>query len=218
MYIVVWNDVIVAMDSVIPIVSGTLKNAYREHRLVVLPDYQGLGIGTTLSNTLGQYYIDNGYKFFCRSTHVKLANNRLKESSPWLETSSSNKLRVGVNGKNSHEFTYDDKRIAYSFEYVGNDYKNKEHLRIVIKKDRDLEYCRKVLKQALEKYKDYYLIVVIGVAKQDESYNYEIACKELGIRTEILYIKSRGEYRENKKPLDVIVNIYIKRLNEQRVI
>ena len=45
------------------------------------------------------------------------------------------------------------------------------------------------------------MIVVIGVAKQDESYNYEIACKELGIRTEILYIKSRGVYRENKKAL-----------------
>lgn len=201
MYIVVWNDTIVAMDSVIPIVSGTLKNAYREHRLVVLPDYQGLGIGTTLSNALGQYYIDNGYKFFCRSTHVKLANNRMKKDSPWIETSSSNKLRVGVNGKNSHEFTYDDKRIAYSFEYVGNDYKNKKHLKIVIKQDRELDYCRKILKQALQKYKDYYLIVVIGVAKQDESYNYEIACKELGIRTEILYIKSRGAYRENKKAL-----------------
>ncbi len=61
--------------------------------MVVLPDYQGLGIGTTLSNTLGQYYIDNGYKFFCRSTHVKLANNRLKESSPWLETSSSKQIK-----------------------------------------------------------------------------------------------------------------------------
>ena len=30
---------------------------------------------------------------------------------------------------------------------------------------------------------------------------YIVICKELGIRTEILYIKSRGVYRENKKAL-----------------
>lgn len=64
MYIATWNGVIVAMDSVLPIPSGTLKNGYREHRLVVLPDYQGLGIGTRLSNALGDYYISNGNKYF----------------------------------------------------------------------------------------------------------------------------------------------------------
>lgn len=201
MYVAVWNGTIVAMDSVLPIVSGTLKNAYREHRLVVLPDYQGLGIGTKLSNALGEYFLEHGYKYFCRSTHVKLAKNRLKENSPWIETTTSNKLRANVNGKNSHGFTYDDKRIAYSFEYVGLDYKTKPHLRVVINKDRDLDYCRKIIKLALDKYKDYYLIFVIGTAKQEDTYNYEIACKELGVRTEILYIKSRGEYRQNKKAL-----------------
>ena len=84
MYIATWNGVIVAMDSVLPIPSGTLKNGYREHRLVVLPDYQGLGIGTRLSNALGDYYISNGNKYFCRSTHVKLAKSRLLPNSPWI--------------------------------------------------------------------------------------------------------------------------------------
>lgn len=202
MYIATWNGVIVAMDSVLPIPSGTLKNGYREHRLVVLPDYQGLGIGTRLSNALGNYYISNGNKYFCRSTHVKLAKSRLLPNSPWIETSSSRKLRKNVNdGVHNHGFTFDDKRIAYSYEYVGIDYKTKPHLRVVIRKDNDLEHCRKILSQILNKYKNFYIIIVIGTAKQEDNYNYEIACKELGIRTEVLYIKSQGEYRESKKAL-----------------
>lgn len=194
-YLIYWNDVLVAMNSVLPIPSGTSKYSYRSHRLVVLPDFQGLGIGTKLNEFFGKYYVEHGNKYFMRTTHVRLKRN-MSDSKVWRATATNGKLRTNVNDdieKKKIKIKFDDKRVAASFEYMGEDYVNKPH-KIIVVDDVDESPSVERLKELKEQY---YLIVATGNAK--ESNRCEEICKSLGIRTELLYINSNGVIRKNGK-------------------
>lgn len=188
------------MFSVLNQPSGSYKYAYRVHRVVVLPDYQGLGVGTKLFDFFGEYFISNGNKLFLRSSHIRLANH-CRNSDKWLEGSSS--CKISNAGGASHEKkykNYDRKRVPYSFEYVGKDYALKEHQPIIcigeVSKEKAEEYLEKIID------KNKFPIVVSGVADIKHQTVWEEVAKEKGIRTELLYIKSHNEY--------IIVQKYLK--------
>lgn len=126
-WVAAWGDDLVAFTSAITMPSGTLENAWREHRTVVLPDYQGLGIGAVLSDWLGQHYLDLGKRFYSRTTHPRLADYR-RRSGLWRETKKSGKQRkenwhswpnMGEDHKTPMVYADDRTRLAYSFEYMG---------------------------------------------------------------------------------------------------
>jgi len=56
-YICYINDEPAGFISVLP-QPGRSKNLFRVHRLVVLPDYQGIGIGLRILNDIAQLYTD----------------------------------------------------------------------------------------------------------------------------------------------------------------
>jgi ABC-type lipoprotein export system ATPase subunit/GNAT superfamily N-acetyltransferase len=56
--------------------SGSVQNAYREHRLVIHPDYQGFGIGPRLSELIANHYTDNGKRYFSKTSHPRLGGNQ----------------------------------------------------------------------------------------------------------------------------------------------
>ena len=118
-YIAVWDDKIVGFSATLTLPSGTLKNAWRGHRTVILPDYQGMGIGPRLSNAIAQIHIDEGHRFFSKTSHPRLINYR--ENSPlWKPTSKHKKMRKDVTDKNTYKnHVYDNTRLCGSFEYVG---------------------------------------------------------------------------------------------------
>lgn len=187
------------MFSVLNQPSGSYKYAYRVHRAVTLPDFQGLGIGTKLFDFFGKMYIDNGDKLFLRSTHIRLANH-CRRSNKWIEGGSSQK-KSNLGGK-SHEQkyrNYDRKRTPYSFEYVGEQY-NRKHQPIICMGEADEELAKRSLEAIIRK--DEFPIVVTGVADAKEINIWEKVAKEKGIRTELLYIKSKGEYSIVKKYLE----------------
>lgn len=103
--------------------SGSVKNAYRGHRLVVLPDYQGMGIGNRFSATIGQLYVNKGCRFFAKTANRKLGDYR--NSSPqWKATSKNMKRRKDV--LESKRVKYNNitnvnlaMRLCYSHEYIG---------------------------------------------------------------------------------------------------
>ena len=68
-YAGVWEGNLVAFGSVLRYPSGTVKNGWREHRTVVLPDFQGLGIGNKFSNAIAQIYLDQDGRYFSRTAH-----------------------------------------------------------------------------------------------------------------------------------------------------
>jgi len=71
--------------------SGNIK---RCTRLVVVPDYQGLGIGGRMLDYIGKKYLDDGYRFTIVTSNPAL-NHSLKKNSNW-------KLR-SVGRKSKHQ-------------------------------------------------------------------------------------------------------------------
>jgi len=118
-YLAIWDNVVIGFASVITMPSGTVKNAWRGHRIVILPDFQGLGVGTKFGDIVAQIHIDQGHRFFTRTAHPKLdyyKNNSLL----WKPTSKNKKLRIDVSDKNNfNNHVYDNKRLCASFEYIG---------------------------------------------------------------------------------------------------
>jgi GNAT superfamily N-acetyltransferase len=124
-WVATWDDDLVAFTSTITMPSGTLKNAWREHRTVVLPDYQGLGIGAIFTDWLGEHICADGNRFYSRTSHPRLAQYRRSRPELWRETKKSGKLRKdwwsGAKKSNAHGgmSDHDTTRPAFSFEYVG---------------------------------------------------------------------------------------------------
>ena len=118
-YIAVWNDQVIGYLASITMPSGTLKNAWRGHRVVILPDFQGMGIGVRFIESVAQLHLDEGHRFFSRSAHPRM-HNYMENSNLWKPTSKNKKLRKDVSEKNTYKnHVYDNTRLCSSFEYVG---------------------------------------------------------------------------------------------------
>lgn len=118
-YVGVWENQVVAFGAVITFPSGAWKNGWRGHRTVVLPDFQGLGIGVRFSDTIAQIHLEQGHRYFSRTAHPKMIIYR--ENSPlWKTTSKHKKLRTDIKHENIYNNFYaDNKRLCGSFEYTG---------------------------------------------------------------------------------------------------
>ena len=116
----------VAFNAVIPYPSGTVQNAFRGHRLVVIPDYQGMGIGNNLSEATAEMYLREGKRYFAKTANAKLGRYRNK-SLKWRPTSKNNMRRADVvmrddihNYNNLHNKDL-AMRLCFSHEYVGEE-------------------------------------------------------------------------------------------------
>lgn len=118
-YVGVWNGQVVCFSASMTMPSGTLKNAWRESRTVVLPDFQGMGIGVRFSDAIGEIHLEQGLRYYSRTAHPRMIFHR--EKSPlWKGTSKNMKLRTDVTHNNIFNNHYvDNKRICGSHEYIG---------------------------------------------------------------------------------------------------
>ena len=126
-WIVAWKDRPVGFLSSIAMPSGTLKKAWRGHRTVVLPEFQGLGIGARMSEALGDMHLQEGKRFFTKTAHPRLGEYR-NNSDLWSPTSKNGISRSdyklekpsGYTGKFSREHLEKHAdRVCYSHEYIG---------------------------------------------------------------------------------------------------
>ena len=120
-YLAVWEpeNIVIGFCATLPLPSGSLRNAWREHRTVILPDFQGLGLGPRFSNAIGDIMMDRGLTFYSRTAHPRLGAYRNK-SPLWEATTSSEKLQKGDNkGKLAGKWIFDNTRICFSHRYVG---------------------------------------------------------------------------------------------------
>jgi hypothetical protein len=114
----------VAFNSVLAMPSGSLKHAWRGHRLVVLPDYQGMSIGSSMTECVGEILILEGKRYFCKTANIKLGEFREK-SIKWRPTSKNKKARKDhVKSKRENYNNMVNKslsmRVCYSHEYIGD--------------------------------------------------------------------------------------------------
>jgi hypothetical protein len=116
------SEVVTGFVSSLSFPCGTLKNARREHRTVVLPDYQGLGIGPVISDAVAQIEVEQGFRYFSKTAHPRFGMHR--ERSPlWKPTSKNNRSRRDYQ---SHEAKHGlwkgwemkGERLCFSHEYI----------------------------------------------------------------------------------------------------
>lgn len=135
-YIVSWDNIPVAFGAILAM-PGKFGNDARvcvsEHRIVVLPDYQGMGIGNKLSEYLGELYLSQGYRYFGKTANPRMGEHR-QRSSLWRATSSnlrksrnlteeqitSNLRNHGRNVTRQQVINYYS-RLCYSHEYIGDE-------------------------------------------------------------------------------------------------
>lgn len=117
-----WDGAPVAFSSCLAMPIGTVKNAWREHRTVVLPDYQGLGIGVRLGDWVAQWCVAQGRRYFSKTAHPRMGEYR-NRSRNWRPTS-KNGISREFNGKGVYNGLHKTLRVGkvcYSHEYVGGD-------------------------------------------------------------------------------------------------
>lgn len=126
-----YNGHPIAFGSSLAYPSGTVKNAWREHRTVVLPDYQGLGIGVRFSDAIAKIFVSNGHRYFSKTAHPRMGEYR-NNSPLWKGTSKNGRARKdylyipkGVDPaeakirKEHNRAKIDAPRICYSHEFIG---------------------------------------------------------------------------------------------------
>ena len=104
------------------------KGWKRVHRLVVLPDFQGIGIGTRFINEVTKHYIENGFNMNLTTTTPALVHALAKDNNWDLvrkgRTSGSlenfNKYGKGANISASSIKSKSNNRITYSFNWNKN--------------------------------------------------------------------------------------------------
>ena len=117
-FVACWNGRPVAFTSYLPLVHPSVKNTKREHRTVVLPDFQGVGIGNALSEWLGGHLKKLGYAFQSTTSHPAMIKHRHK-SDRWIvlrlgHSNASIKTSTSAVSK-----TISSSRITASCKYVG---------------------------------------------------------------------------------------------------
>lgn len=121
-WMVVWNDTPVGFASALAFPNGNFENGWREHRTVVLPDYQGLGLGVRISDAIAQMFIDEGCRYFSKTSHPRMGGYR--EVSPlWKPTSKNKKSRKDYDPtkktkEDAHKMRHID-RVCFSHEFIG---------------------------------------------------------------------------------------------------
>ena len=114
----------VGFCSVLRFPNAHFSNAWREHRTVVLPEFQGLGIGTKVSESIGELIIDFGGRFFSKTSHPAFVRSRNK-SKKWRATTKNGKSRKDYlisktkTKEDGHKMRH-AKRVCGSHEYIGN--------------------------------------------------------------------------------------------------
>lgn len=110
-----WGEVPVGFCGVLNSPRNGHPNACSISRTVVLPDFQGIGIGTGMTNFIGGVFKDGGYQIYTKTANPALGIYR--DGSPlWRGTSWNHKSKTDYgDGKYNNRVT----RMSYCHEYVG---------------------------------------------------------------------------------------------------
>lgn len=133
-YMALLNDIPIAFMALLTLPGRDVQHAWREHRVVVHPDYQGMGIGNKFSETIAQAYIEKGCRYFCKTSNPRMGEHR-NRSPLWRATANNGKSRESylTDSGDIRENTWNSRygmkpelvkihahRICYSHEYIGD--------------------------------------------------------------------------------------------------
>jgi ABC-type lipoprotein export system ATPase subunit/predicted acetyltransferase len=113
-FIATVNDEIAGFISVLHFPHPKVKNMKKVHRLVILPDYQGAGIGLRLLNEIGKVYKHEQQRFTIVTSAPSLINT-LKNNKEWNATRYG-RTKESKGNIDSVKGTTSKNRITASFE------------------------------------------------------------------------------------------------------
>ena len=128
-YVGLIGDKPVAFHAVLHSTNRDIHSYWRGHRTVVLPEFQGMGIGTAFSDAIAEFYVSQGFRYFSKTAHPSFGEHRQK-SPLWRATSTNLKSRLGsylnkdgttrkMPGYGGTTTARDAGRVCYSHEYIG---------------------------------------------------------------------------------------------------
>ena len=117
-YLATIEDQPVAMTAILPFPHPAAKNIWKEHRTVVLPDYQGIGIGNKLSEHVGDILLSKGKKFTSLTSHPSMIGYRAK-SKRWVMTRGPSRKSQHAGAMKSSSSSAS--RLSCSFQYIGGE-------------------------------------------------------------------------------------------------
>ena len=92
----------------------SVPNMKKIHRLVVLPDYQGIGVGKALLNYVADLYTRKGFRVTITTSHPAL-NKSLK--SPWSLMRQGRSSYISSTGNTKYNRSSTIDRYTCSWEY-----------------------------------------------------------------------------------------------------
>jgi ABC-type ATPase involved in cell division len=115
-FVAFWREVPVAFCGVLPF-PHSISPGWRFHRLVCLPDYQGIGIGSVLSDYVGGIMSASGKPVRRTLAHPAVIHSANK-SLNWKMTKKPGRTSRGSK-RAALKRTHSTKRMVASFTYVG---------------------------------------------------------------------------------------------------
>jgi len=123
-FICLWEDKPVGFMAILPLPHGHLQNAFRVTRLVILPDYQGLGIGFGILDFFGALYLKDQ-----KVLHIKTSNPALfkgmERNKNWSMTGQNNNVEQtkrtndALRAAGVSTFKMAKESITKSYRYIG---------------------------------------------------------------------------------------------------
>jgi ABC-type lipoprotein export system ATPase subunit/GNAT superfamily N-acetyltransferase len=130
-YVLLLGDKPIGFHAAIHSTNRDIHSYWRGHRTVILPEFQGMGIGTRFSDAIAEMYVSRGMRYFSKTAHPSFGEHR-ERSDLWRPTSTNKKSRLGSYllkdgtirampgyGGNAQIALRDAGRICYSHEYIG---------------------------------------------------------------------------------------------------
>lgn len=121
-FVATCNGNLCGFYATLPFPHPILKNTWKGHRTVVFPDYQGVGIGTALTDFIAERFKNEGKSFIETLSNISMIYSR-KKNPKWITT------RIGRASSGSSSGRIQNKaikgstscaRITCSFKYIGN--------------------------------------------------------------------------------------------------
>lgn len=122
-FIVLWHDKPVGFMAILPFPSGVIQNGFRISRVVVLPDFQGLGIGFYLCDWFGQVYKNDNKTMYIKTSNPALWKS-FEKNINWEfcgETNGEEKAEMmATSKKKTNNEIKINTRISKSYKFIGN--------------------------------------------------------------------------------------------------
>lgn len=120
-FIATCNDDLCGLCAVLPFPHPLKRNTWKEHRTVVFPDFQGVGIGTAFTTQIAQMFADEGRTYISTTSNPAMIFAR-SNSTNWRTTRIGRMSRGSQKGKiqnRNRKGSTSANRITVSFEYKG---------------------------------------------------------------------------------------------------